>query len=201
MHVLHKLHHFSREFLRAIGRGKFSRESDGGIILLGSARLHGVYREGIMGKPESFLSHSNLIPDAGILHVLNVVFGSTAKATAWYIAPYSGNTSPVASLTASNFTSTQTEITSGTEGYSEVARQQCVMGAAAAGVINNSASLASFSIVTASALTIRGAGLLSNSGKGSTSGVLASCAAYGTPRVLNSGDTWQARYDVTLADT
>lgn len=201
MHVLHKLSRFSREFMRAALRGKYTRETDGGIILLGAARLHGVYREGIMGRPESFLAHDNLIPSAGILHILDVVFGATAKVATWYIAPFSSNTTPAASLTASNFASTQTEITSGSEGYSQSNRVAFVPAAAAAGAISNAASLASFSIVTASTLTIRGAGLLSASAKGATSGVLASCALYATERILNNGDTWQAQYDITLADS
>jgi hypothetical protein len=198
MRHVHQKH--AREFEKAVLGGDF-QQTDGGIIVRRAAFLQGVYIEGIKGHPESFRRHKNLIPDEGVLHILAVVFHSTAKAAAWYLAPFSGSTTPAANLTAANFASTQSEITSLTEGFSEVTRQQFVPAAPAAGKVTNIASKAQFTIVSAGTVNIWGAALLSASARGATSGVLASCSKYGVVRTVANTDVWQCGYEVSLTDS
>lgn len=196
----HRLLRFAREFIRDIRNEKYDR-TDGGILIKKGALLTGWYTEGIKGDPDSFRRHQNLIVDEGILKILGLAFYSDSKITAWYIAPFSGSTTPAANLTAANFASTQSEITSNTEGFSESTRQQWVTAAPASGKVTNTASKANFTIVTASAVNIKGAAILSSSTRGGTSGVLASCVKYGTTRVVNDADVWQCGYEVTLTDS
>lgn len=190
---------FIPDILRHVRREKYS-QSPGGILLFNdSLKLAGWYEEGVNGR--DFRVHKNLIPDAGILHVLGVVWGATAKISAWYIAPFSGATAPAAGWTAANFASNASEITSTTEGYSESVRQQAVMGSAASGAIDNYSSKASFSIVCTTTLSITGAGLLSSNVRGGTSGTLSSAIQFATAREVQNADVWQAGYRVTLSDS
>jgi hypothetical protein len=104
------LQKYGRDVLNALRRESYDRNSDGSIALFNrSARLGVWWLEGIRGNPESFTRTHNLVPDAAILDILNVYFGATAKHSAWYIAPYSGNVSPAANWTGANFTANATK--------------------------------------------------------------------------------------------
>lgn len=197
---MHRLQRFAREFIADVRRQKYDH-TEGGILIKRSVLLKGTYIEGIHGQPESFRKHPNLLPDEGIIKILGLAFFTDAKINAWYLAPFSGSTAPAANLTAANFASTQSEITSLTEGYSETTRQQYVPAQPAANKVTNVASYAQFTIVTASQLNINGAGLLSSNVRGGTSGTLASCSKYAATRVLNNGDLWDCGYEVSLSDS
>lgn len=186
------------EVRRFIENGDYEM-TEGGILVHGSILAQGMYVEGVNGG--DWRSHKNLVVDQGIAHILNVVFGATAKISAWYIAPYSGAVTPAANWTAANFASNATEITSTSEGFSETTRQQFVSAPASGGVIGNLASKATFSIVCTTSININGAGLLSDSARGGTSGVLASAVRFGTTRIVVNGDTWQCTYTVSLTDS
>lgn len=195
------LHRFSRDIYNAVRNGKFTRLSDGGLAVFNnSLRVNPMFHEGIRGQPDSWRTHRNLVPDAAILHYLGVTLKGVTQITAWYLAPYGGNATPLANWNAGNFTANATELTSTVEGYTESTRQQWVGGTPAAGSVGNDASKATFTIATATTLNIYGAGLLSSSTRGGTTGVLLSAVKFGTVRVANAGDPWQCQYDVTLAD-
>lgn len=170
-----------------------------GLIVRGGIKVQGTYVEGVNGK--DFREHKNLIPDAGILYILGAALGGVTPITSWYVAPFAGATTPAANWTASNFAATASEIVSGTEGYSEATRVAWTPGAAAAGQIDNLAAKAGFTIVTASSLSITGAGILSASGKGSTAGTLVSASKFSTARVVYNGDTWDCGYYIKLLDS
>jgi hypothetical protein len=197
---MHKLFRFAREFASDIRKERYDR-TEGGILLKRSVMLKGVYEEGIVGQPDSWRRHENLIPDEGIIKILGLAFFTDSKINAWYLAPFSGSTAPAANLTAANFAATQTEITSNTEGYTEGTRQLWVSAQPAAGKVTNTASKAQFTIATASSLTITGSALLSASAKGATTGTLASCVKYAVARVLNNADVWGNGYEVSLSDS
>lgn len=198
--MAHHLLRFAKEFVKAVRDGNYSR-SEGGILIKKGLMLRAVYEEGLMSDPDSFRKTHNLIPDAGILKILGLAFYSDSKITTWYLAPFSGSTTPAANLTAATVTATQTEITSGSEGYTESVRQTYVPAAPASGKVTNTASKASFTIITASTLTVTGAFLVSASAKGATTGTLASCVKFGTARVLNNTDVWGLGYEVSLTDS
>jgi hypothetical protein len=196
---MHKLARFAREFVADIRREKYDVTQDG-ILVKGSAVIRGWYDEGLVGQPETWRRHQNLLPAEGILKVLGLAFFTDAKINTWYLAPFAANVPIVPTLTAASFPATQSEIVSSAEGYTEAARQTWTPAAPAAGKISNTATKAQFTIITASQLTVWGAGLLSASAKGAVSGTLASATKYNTSRVLNNADVWGCGYEIELTD-
>ncbi|MGL4233691.1 MAG: hypothetical protein ACRCWJ_20155 [Casimicrobium sp.] len=188
---------FYKDVARFIGRGDYV-ETDSGLLVHGAIKASGLYVHTVNGEDER--RDHNLVPAAGILHFLEVTLRNQARFASWYVAPYSGAVTPAANWTAANFAATASEITSGTEGYSEATRQQWVAAAAAAGKISNLASKASFTIVATSTININGAGLLSDQAKGSTTGALISASRFAATRVVNNGDTWECGYEIELTD-
>lgn len=188
----------SKELARHIAEGKF-KYTEGGILIEGGADVlaSGAYFASVNGGS---LEHEgdNLIPDEGLLHMLNVVFGAVAKVPSWYLALFSGQINPASNWTAANFAATANEITSGTEGYSNATRPVFTAAPAAANQITNFAAKATFNIVCTTSVLVEGAALLSSSGKGSTSGVLASASRYNRVRELYDGDTYTLGYGVSL---
>lgn len=143
----------------------------------------------------------NLVPTEGLNHILMVALSNTAKLNNFYLALYSGNYTPVAGLTAGTFASSATEITSGTEGYSNATRPGWTPTISSAGVMDNYSSKATFNIATATQVTIRGAALLSDSVKGSTSGVLISAAKFAQDRIEYNGNEYNLGYRVRAQAT
>jgi hypothetical protein len=178
--------------------GGDAKPEDGGILIHDSAMLRGTYRTWINGEGEQ-IDH-NLLPTQGIAYLLGLL-GSTNKETAFYLAPFSGNVSPAANWTAANFASNATEITSLTEGFSNTVRPTWIPGSVAAGVIGNTAAVASFNIVCTSVVNIAGMGLLSSNVRGGTGGLLLSASRYGAVRVVNTGDTFEVEYNISLTDS
>jgi hypothetical protein len=195
------LQRFAEEFKDDLRKEKFDVSEAGILLKRGSVILSGHYVEGVRGRPNSFRTHKNLIVNEGINLILNTFFGATAKAAAFYLAPFSGSATPAASWTAANFASNASEITSLTEGFSEVTRPQCVFGTGAGQLINNYDSKADFTIVTASQLTVKGLGVLTNNTRGGTSGELISAVKFSVDRVLNNADVWEAGYQCSLSDS
>ena len=195
------LQRFAEEFKDDLRKEKFDVSEAGILLKRGSVILSGHYVEGIRGRPNSFRTHKNLVVNEGINLILNTFFGATSKAAAFYLAPFSGASSPSASWTAANFASNASEITSAVEGFSEVTRPQCVFGAGSGQLINNYASKADFTIVTATSLTVKGLGVLTNNTRGGTSGALISAVKFSVDRVLNNADVWKAGYQCSLSDS
>ena len=57
-----------------------------------------------------------------------------------------------------------------------------------------------FSIVATSSVTFQGAGMLTNSARGGTSGVLINAIRFANPEVLNNGASWELGWTCTLSD-
>lgn len=192
-----------KEARAAMRAGKFDQTSEAGVISMfgGGLLAWGEYVEGVNGR--DFRRHKNLLVDQGIRYFLNVGLGpTTTKISAWFLAPFTGSTSPAANWTAANFTSNSTENTSTSEGFSESTRQAATfVEPTAVDQIDNYAAKAAFTIVTATSLTITGMGLLSSSTRGGTSGVLISATKFGTARVLQNADVWNVGYRLALAST
>jgi len=184
----------AREFKGYLDSYKYEVSDEGIEFPRAKVMIHGEYEDNYGKTP-------NLIPTEGLNHILMVTLSNTAKLNNFYLALFSGSYTPTNTLTAANFTSTATEIVSGTEGYSQATRPAWAPAAAASGVIDNYAAKADFTIATATTVTIRGAALLSEAVKGSTSGVLISAARYGADRVENDGNTYSLGYRVTATGT
>lgn len=190
---------FGNDILRAIRNQRFDVTDDGIALFGGALHANGFYIEGVRGG--EMRRHKNLVPDAGILHILNVAFGATAKPAAYYLAPFSGATSPAAGWTATNFTANASEITSLSEGFSNVTRPACTFGAAATGTIDNYSALAAFNVVCSTYIDVTGLGLLTVNTRGGTTGVLASATKFSVARRVNNGDVWDAGYQIELTDS
>jgi hypothetical protein len=141
-----------------------------------------------------------LLVDEGILKTLNVMYFSDAKLPNWYVTLFNGAAAPTGSLKASNFAATMSEITSTTEGFSNITRPQWVTTGAVAGVINNLQAKAQFNVVTASSITVTGGALISDNARGGTTGVLSSASKFTSSRELFDGETFELGYQISLTN-
>ena len=182
----------AREFSRYIRDFKFEETDQGIRFPKAQLTIAGRYEDHMGVTP-------NLIPTEGLNHILDVAIADEAKLTNFFLALYSGNYTPVAGLTAASFTADATEITSGVEGYSEATRVAWTPVDPVTGVIDNYASKAAFTIVTAGTLNILGAALLSANTKGATTGVVISAAKFASARVENNGNIYNLGYQITAA--
>lgn len=181
-----------REFARAVANHKYEASPEGVLFPSQKLFIGGCYENTLNGKDAQLTP--NIFPTEGLNHLLDIVFGAGAQQTAWYLAPFSGNVTPGASLTAATFVAVCTEFT----GYSEGTREVFTEVAAVAGVVDNDASRAEYSITAASA-TIYGCALLSVATKSSGSGVCASASRFAASRAVVTGDTLQVK--LTLSAT
>lgn len=170
-----------------------------GLLIHRSILARGRYTHSVNGKDVRV--DYNLIPTEGIAYVLGSALGATSKITTWYVAVFSGAVNPAASWTAANFAANASEITSTTEGYSNVTRPTWTPGSVSAGVIGNLASKAVFNIVCTTSVNISGAALLSSNTRGGTTGVLASASRFATVRQVYTGDAFELGYEVELQDS
>ena len=137
----------------------------------------------------------NLVVTEGLAHILNVALGSTAKPAGYYLALFSGSTTPAANWTAASFSAVANEIVSQSEGYTGATRPQWVpVNAASSAQIDNFTAAASLTMATASSLNVTGAALLTSSQRGGTTGALISASAFPVPRVFQSGDLYELGY-------
>jgi hypothetical protein len=118
--------------------------------------------------------------------------GSTQIAT-WYIAPFEGNYTPVATVTAATITAAATESTA----YDETVRQTYDEAAAASQSITNSANKATFTFNATK--TIYGAFLVSLNTKSGTTGTLFSAAKFATPKSVVDDDQLLLTYTFTAS--
>lgn len=185
-----------REFAAALRNGEIEITDCGIVFPKQGVRASGVYFHSVNGEDER--QDPNLLPDASILNILNVVFGATAKQSTWYLSLYANAVSPAANWTQANYPATAGEITSLTEGFSQATRPTWTPGVAAAGAIDNLSARSTFTIVCTTSLTVNGAALHSDNTRGGTTGVLGSAARFGQARTLYNDDSFQLGYRVTL---
>lgn len=191
------------EFLRAFQNRKYEETPEGVLFPEQQAKAYGVYAHRVRratGEITPWVVDRNLLPTEGLTYLLSLL-GAGSKLPTWYVALYAGAISPTNLWTASNFASTASEITSGTEGYSQSNRVTWVPGTAAAAAIDNNSSPATFTIVTASNLTVNGAAMLSATAKGATTGTLLSATRFGSTRTFASTDNFDIKYGIALTSS
>lgn len=189
------------EFARMLAAHQFERTGDDRGLYFPKAKafLSGTYTHDVNGQ--DVREDHNLLPDEGLLYLLTVGLVNGTKLASWYLAPYSANYTPVAGLTAATFPATATEITSTSEGYSEATRPVWTPTTPTTPLVDNVANKATFTIVTASSLSIYGAALLSSPTKGATTGTLMSATKFSQARVLYNTDVFNLAYRVSLASS
>jgi len=176
----------------ALRAGRFQRNEDGSIFVPRERMLvQGVFSVAKRGEPEEL--SPNLIVNEGLDYVLKVAVGETAGISNWYLAPFAGNVTVLATWTAANFTSSATEWTD----YDEAARQAWDQTAVASQGTDSFASKASFTS-SSDGQTVRGIGLISASGKGATSGTLLSASRLSRDKDLDAGEMLDIGYGLQL---
>lgn len=125
---------------------------------------------------------TNLVVNEGLNHLLDVTFHSGTQVGTWYLGLFEGNYTPAAAATAANIASAATECTA----YDEATRQEYKEAAASSQSITNAADKATFTMNATK--TIYGAFLVSNSTKGSTSGILFSAGRFNAPKQVVDDD-------------
>lgn len=195
-HIITALNRHMREFRRYAANNQYEQTDSGILFPKAGATLHGTYHLNVNGDDVG--DSPNLITTEGLNHLLAVGFNGVAATPTWYLALFHGNYTPVAGLTAANFAASASENTSITEGYSEATRREFNEAAPAAGTVTSAASPATFTFATSSSVTIYGAALLSNSVRGSATGVCMSATRFASPRVFYNTDTFSLGYSVSL---
>lgn len=181
---------------QALRTHRYERTEDGRLLLPAArAFVGGVFTHTVNGR-DSRVTPNDMVHE-GLDDILSVYFKQGTQRTAFYIAPFSGNVTPdPATLTAATFASTQTEFID----YSETTRPVWTPGAVASQGIDNSGSLATFT-VNQNSSTIWGFAMLTASPKQATTGLLVCCAKDATARDnLRSGDKLNVEYDLTAQD-
>jgi hypothetical protein len=190
------LYRHIKEFQRYIRNCQYEL-GDGGVYFpKARVAVAGIYTHDVNGEDER--SDRNIIPDEGLNHMLDVVMLDTASAAPWYAMLHSGSGTPTAALTLANYHATLSEITSGSEGYSEATRVLWVGDAidTANTEVTNSTTPATFTIVTASTLAVNGAALCSVSTKGNYVGTLISAGKFSATRNLANTDVFNLKYKI-----
>lgn len=166
--------------------------------LLGGHGKAFLYRN---GKLIQTAEASNLVPDAALTHALAVAHGGDTKKAAWYLAPLDTNHTPTAADTyANSMATTAYESTD----YSELVRQTWTPGAVSGQSVDNSASVASYTMA-GNDTTIYGMALVSDSTKNDTAAsgaVMYSIILFSTAITgIEAGDVLKLQYTATASST
>lgn len=174
------------EFARAITNKKYEVTPIGILFPQQNAIVAGHMESWVNGRDHCI--DANILPTEGLNHLLSVLVGGGTQVNPWYVALFSQNVTPQATLTAATYASAMTEFV----GYNEATRVTFVEGAVAAGSVSNTASRAEFTINATA--TIYGGALLSAQAKSATTGTILSCAKFTVGRPVINGDTLQTMY-------
>lgn len=189
---------FMKEIVAFLQRGDY-QETDEGLLIHSSLIARGKYTHSVNGGDERI--DYNLIPAEGIAYMLDAGLNGGTPITNWYLGLFSGAVDPASNWTAANFASLATEITSTSEGYTEVTRQAWTPAAPAGGVISNTGTKAQFTIAATTSINVSGAALLSDSARGGTTGTLVSASRFASARTLYDADVFELAYEVELQDS
>lgn len=174
----------------AVERGEFDF-ADGGLYVPSAKILvHGRFVYNKRGEPEEF--SDNLVVTEGLNYLLGSALRGVTPISSWFIAPFSGDVTVQATWTAANFTANATEVTA----YSDSNRPDWTPAVVSGGAITSFAAKAEFEAT--SAVTIRGAALISASAKSATTGTLVAASRFGSAKPLETGEILDVGYSITL---
>lgn len=160
--------------------------------------IEGLERKDFEGVDSVVLSTedvTNLIPTEGLNYILGAALTGVSQISAWYIALFEADYTPVAGITAASFTADSTESTA----YDEATRVAWTAGSIAAGAVSNTASKAVFTMNTTK--TIYGIGQLSASAKSATTGTLVSAARFASSKAVVDNDILNVTSSFTLTSS
>lgn len=183
---------FTDKMKRAILDGRFEETEQGIFVPSERSMIQGVVCYGKRGE-ELEWTH-NLIVDEGLNYLVGAATGDTTAISNWYVAVFSGDVTVQASWTAANFTSNATEVTA----YEESSRPSWSPGSVASGARDSFSNKASFTS-DADGTVIRGAALISASGKESTSGKLMGATRFSSDKPLDEGEILDVGYGLQIS--
>lgn len=169
--------------------------SPGGILMhvaaMGHWRMQAFDPMGNLIREDEW---DNLVVNEGLDHLLSVALAAGTQITSWYVGLTAGTPTPAAGDTMASHAGWTEQ-----QGYDEVARQTWTPGAVSGQSVDNSSSVAAYTI-TADATTVGGAFLTSVNTKGGTTGVLYSIGAFsGGDVTLSAGSTLNVSATFTTA--
>ena len=161
---------------------------------IAAARVGGVFNFKCYG-PDGILKWEedakNLVPTAGLNHIVDVILNSGTQITTWYIGLKNTGTPAAGDTLASHASWTENSNYTGD-------RKSWTGSAAASGSTNNSSNKASFSI-NADSQTIAGA-FIASASTGTTGTLLCAADFTGGNKSLGNGDTLEVTYTFSAAD-
>lgn len=184
------------EALRRLRANQYEVTDGGEILIPKMGMVFAGHWETQVGD-EPWSVDPNIVVNEGILHILSVALDQGSAYAAFYIAPFTGNVTPGATLTAATFTASTTEFTS----YDETARVLWANDAAASNAIGNSTTPAVFTMSTGGPYTLRGAGLMSTSTKSATTGTLVAAARFSADKTMAAAEELRVKYIFTGSST
>lgn len=154
-----------------------------------------------LGRLVDSWTQKNLIPTAGLNHMLSVTLKGATPVATWYGGVYEGDYTPLATDTAASLPGDATESTA----YDETTRPALVFGTVAGGAVDNSSNKLTYTFNATK--SIRGFGMFSVSTKGATSGTLLSVVRFkdggGTPvtKAVDAGAVLQVTAGLTMTSS
>ena len=170
-------------------------KTEGGILFPDHRiKVGGVFRGRHIrdGKVIDEFETPNIVVNQGLDSILGVYFTGVTQITTWYLAPFEGNYTPVATDTASTIVGNSTECTA----YTASTRLTWT-GVEGSQAATNSASPATFTFNATK--TIYGAFLASASAKSSTSGTLFAAAQFASSKNVVNTDQLLLTYTFTAS--
>lgn len=135
----------------------------------------------------------NGVTTAGINNLLNVYFGATSKAAAWYMGLISN--SGYSALASADTIASHAGWTEETSNYSQATRPQWTPASASGGAVSNSSSV-DFTIT--GSVTVKGVFIVNESTKGGSSGTLWATALFTSgDQALVNGQTLKVTYTLS----
>jgi hypothetical protein len=182
----------NRKIEDAVRSGRFERTGDGGIYIPSERVLaRGRFVVCKRGEPEEFFD--NLVVNEGLDYILSAALGDTAGISNWYLAPFSGDVTVLATWTAAGFTAAATEWTD----YDEAARPLCNFGSVASQGADSFSNKSSFTS-SSDSQTVRGVALISASAKSATTGTLLAASRLSSDKGLDTGEVLDIGYGLQL---
>jgi len=171
--------------------GNFARTEEGIYFHEAGILAKGVFVVSKRGEPEEY--SENLVVDQGLDYILGAAVAATSPISNWYIATFSGDVTVLSTWTAASFSASATEWTN----YDETTRPVWSRGSVVSGAVDSFASKASFTS-SADTQTIRGAALISASGKGAITGTLIAASRFPSDKNLDTGEILDIGYGLQL---
>ena len=180
----------NKSLARAIADGRFEETELGLFVPSERSLVKGMFCYGKRGEELEY--SDNRVVTEGLNYLVGVALKGVTQIANWYIAPFSGAVTVQATWTAANFTSGATEVT----GYESVTRPAWTGGSVATGAVDSFAAKAE--IKATSNITVRGAGMISNSTKSVTTGTLLGASRFGSDKVLDVDEILDIGYGLTI---